>query len=381
MAHPSLNKGGGAEKVCLATVRALCERGHTVKLATVDKTDWRILEKRFGQLVRPANESHLVESIPIKGLLSQAVFTTFYFLLQLLVLRKEEESALIINTYGDLVDSIADLSYVNAIPARSAHLSIETISFVWRMLSQTYDLALDVLDLLSPSNLLVANSHFTANCIKRYLDRDSVVVYPPVDVTRFRKGAQNSRKENVVLTVSRLRPGKNLEIIPLIAKFTQRARFLILGLADQASQSAIRTLKQAIEDHRVNDRVELLTNQPFEKLLEKYSSAKIFLQTQPTEAFGISVVESMASGDVPIVPSNGGPWLDILGQQQGKYGYSYRSAEEAAKIVEMLMENESLRVQVSDRAVQRASNFNTSNFERKILRIIETMGTTRHKAG
>ncbi len=371
VAHPSLNRGGGAERVCLETVKALRERGHTVKLATLDKTDWQFLERRFGKLRRPSTESCLIRSMPIRSLFAQAVFTTSCFLPELLLLRKEKENDLIINTYGDLVDSIADLSYVNAVPARLAHVYSETSSFRWRIISQAYDLTLGVLDSLSPRNLLVANSKFISNCIKSYLDRDSIVVYPPVDVARFKEGAENSEKKNLVVTVSRLRPGKNLELIPLIAKLAQKVKFLILGLADQASQSTIRMLKKTIENQRVQDRVELLINQPSEKLSETYISAKAFLQTQPTEAFGISIVESMASGCVPVVPTNGGPWFDILDQSQGKYGYSYQTIEEAASLVSMLLANEKLRKEVSNRARLRAMDFDSAIFERKILKVVE----------
>jgi alpha-1,2-mannosyltransferase len=40
------------------------------------------------------------------------------------------------------------------------------------------------------------------------------------------------------------------------------------------------------------------------------------------EHFGISVVEAMVSGLVPVVHSSGGPWLDILEQGKGGFGYN-----------------------------------------------------------
>jgi hypothetical protein len=56
VAHPSLNRAGGAEKVCLTVVGALNEHGFKVELATIEKTDWGFLEDRFGALSRPSKE-------------------------------------------------------------------------------------------------------------------------------------------------------------------------------------------------------------------------------------------------------------------------------------------------------------------------------------
>lgn len=85
----------------------------------------------------------------------------------------------------------------------------------------------------------------------------------------------------------------------------------------------------------------------------------------------MSIVEAMAAGCVPVVPREGGPWFDILDQKQGEYGYSYRSVEDAANIIRMLLENDDLREEVSARAVKRAMAFDSSVFERKILRVVE----------
>ncbi|MEM2961358.1 MAG: glycosyltransferase, partial [Candidatus Bathyarchaeia archaeon] len=97
---------------------------------------------------------------------------------------------------------------------------------------------------------------------------------------------------------------------------------------------------------------------------------KVYLHTQHMEAFGIAVVEAMAAGAVPLVPRCGGPWLDILNCKQGIYGYSYSSLEEAANIIKKLLKDENHRRNIALKAVQRASNFKSSNFEVKILKIV-----------
>lgn len=380
--HPSLNRGGGAEKVCLAVIGALCRRGYRVRLATIDRTDWRFLEERFGELSRPFEEEFLIGSMPIRGKFSQAALTLSLFLPELFYQRMKNDCDLILNTYGELVDSVADISYVNAIPVRVVHHYPESgfsNSIVLRSIAQAYGFSLRAVDKLFRRKVLLTNSTFTQGIVRRHLGRDSLVVYPPVDVERFKRIASFADRENVVATVSRLRLGKNLGLIPRIARLVKKGEFTILGLADQASQEAIEALTKGIGSLGAGDRVRLLINQPPQKLVDVLSSAKVFLHTQPMEAFGMAVVEAMAAGCVPVVPREGGPWFDILDGRQGEFGFSYGSSAEAANMIEVLLEDEDLRMEVSARASERAMAFDSSVFEGKILSVVDEVYSSRYK--
>lgn len=373
VAHPSLNRGGGAEKVCLTAVKALSRSGHSVRLATIDKTDWHFLEERFGKLFKPHEEVYLMENAPVKGRFSQAAFTLSCFLPELFHLRMGEEYDMVVNTYGDLVNSIADISYINALPVRVTYHYSESgfsNSVIWRFIAKTYDFSLKAVDKFFTKSILLANSIFIRNIVKQDLNRNAQVVYPPVNVETFSRARRGSDRENRVVTVSRLRAGKHLELIPRIAKLVKTAKFTIVGLADQASQDTIRLLTETIESSGVEDRVKLLINQPFPVLLDVLSSAKVFLHTQPLEAFGMAVVEAMAAGCVPVVPKAGGPWFDTLDREQGKYGYAYTSVKEAAEKTDRLLNDERLRVEISGRAFERSKYFDCSFFERRIVKTI-----------
>jgi alpha-1,2-mannosyltransferase len=380
--HPSLNRGGGAEKVCLTVVKVLSERGYKVRLATIDKTNWRFLEERFGKLFRPSEEIYLMENMPIKGKFSQAFSTLFCFLPELLYLRLKDEHDVIVNTYGDIVDSIADISYINALPERIKYHYPQlgfSDSVVWRFVAMAYDFSLKGVDKVFSGNILLANSRFTQSVMSKYLNRDSRVVYPPVDIEKFEWAAENAARENLVVTVSRFRQGKYLEFIPIIAKLAEGTKFTIIGLADQASQSTIKGLTKKIKSLGVKDQVKLLINQPFQKLVDVLASTKVFLHTQPTEAFGISIVEAMAAGCVPVVPRDGGPWFDILSREQGKYGYAYSSLREAAEKINLLLNDERLRTEISCRAFERAKRFDHSFFERKMVEVIHEVAVGKLK--
>jgi glycosyltransferase involved in cell wall biosynthesis len=85
----------------------------------------------------------------------------------------------------------------------------------------------------------------------------------------------------------------------------------------------------------------------------------------------MAIVEAMASGCVPLVRRDGGPWFDILDQTQGKYGYSYRTIHEASRLIDKLLTEQELAAQLSVKAIARAKDFDSSVFEQKILRIVQ----------
>ncbi|RLE37140.1 hypothetical protein DRJ17_07175, partial [Candidatus Woesearchaeota archaeon] len=304
IAHPSLNRGGGAERVCLSFIEVLINAGYRVKLVTLDKTDWKMLEGRFGEVSRPNEETYFMSAISNLGMSSQAAITASFFPLTLLLLRHKRKS-LLINTYGDLVDCIADLAYVNAIPIRLSY----KVSFTfpqpsWQVFTRIYNGA--PFWRFAYKSLLVANSKFIQEVLLKKLRRNSIVVHPPVDVNIFMKNSHYRKKhEDLIVAVARLRLGKRLDIIPKVASLVKDAKFILLTIADKASKTAMRRITALIKHFRVNDRVKLMVNQSFEDYLNVLSSASLYFHTQPSEAFGISVVEAMASGCVPIVPCCG----------------------------------------------------------------------------
>lgn len=304
---------------------------------------------------------------------SRAVWTLYSYLVKSPLVKVREKYDVLINTSGEIINFMEDIAYVNAVPMRVAFNYPESLPIKngwWRSYSRVYDLFLKTIDGLNRNTLFVTNSKFMEAILTRNLGHRATVVYPPVDVEKFKPLYRRKERENLVVTVSRFRPGKNLESIPNIAKHVN-ARFLIIGPSDQSSASTINTIRGLAKKLKVQNRVQLLINEPRSVLLEKLSDAKVLLHTQFFEAFGMSVVEAMAAGCVPIVPDVGGPWLDILDHEQGKYGYAYRSSKEAAETIRLLMKDEELRREVATRAYRRAGAFSISIFTRNMLRVVE----------
>ena len=376
IAHHSLNIPGGAERLCLSAIEALKREGHNVDLITIEKTAWNILERNFGHITFPDDEQYLVKfrfSKTLPNISAASVYFTAYTFL-LLLNKPRKKYNLLINTFGDIINSVADITYIH-FPLRAAREFSQTPAFstqaLWHASIPIYNKTLSFLDRISPGKLLT-NSKFTQKIVKDVLGRESLVIYPPVDVEVFSsRSFKNQKEANIIATISSYTPKRHLEQILLIAKHAPFAKFVVMGKVNKIFLPTLKNLIRLSKTFHVEDRVELLTNIPFSKITDILSKAKVYLHVMPHDHFGISVVEGMASGCVPVVSQSGGPWLDILDSQQGKYGFSYRSAEEAASICKMLINDEDLRRQVASRAVIRAKEFDKSVFARKLIEVVE----------
>jgi glycosyltransferase involved in cell wall biosynthesis len=207
--------------------------------------------------------------------------------------------------------------------------------------------------------------------VERCVKKKALVVYPQVNARRFKDASLKRKRENIVVTYSQYAPTQNLGYVPRIAGNAKMANFIIIGPSGTASKSTFKELHRIMAELSIEDRVKLLTNQPFSKYVELLSTAKVFLRTLQHEPFGMSVVEAMAAGCVPVVPRDGGPWFDILEGKEGVYGFSYASIGEAAQKIRVLLQNEELRAKVSARASRRAMDFDNSVFESRISSIVK----------
>ena len=380
LAHHSLNIPGGAERLCLAVIEALQEKGHIVSLVTVEKTDWRIVERNFGKVILPTQEVYLTENRFSKDLSSIRVSSAYFlaYIMQLVIAKARGKYDLTINTFGDITNSIADVTYVH-FPLRAAVRFSQIPAFSdkssWYLVAPFYEVAAKTLDKINPGELLT-NSKFMQGIIREILCRRSLVVYPPVDTETFASQYSKGQKsEPTVVVVASYTPKRHLEQVPLIAKHATNAKFVVMGKADEYSPIILQRLRDMIHKLHVEDRVELLTNVPFAEFARVLSEAKVYLHVMPHDHFGISVVEAMASGCVPVVHRSGGPWLDILDGQQGKYGFSYTSAKEAAESIDALVTDEDLRSKIISKALIRAKEFDQAVFKRKIVEVVEKIAS------
>jgi alpha-1,2-mannosyltransferase len=372
--HSSLNQWGGAERLCMTMINALQKAGNNVTLGTVDRTNWHFLEAKYDLAFRSDQELFMIPNeLRTASMSWRVALTLFFFTVANPLLKLKGGYDLLINTSGEVMNLGEDIAYINAVPMRAAYSYPEVLPFknpCWRLISKVYDLFSGATDKINRNTVLLTNSRFNEAIIKKSLGRHTSVIYPPVEVKRFEPLSENKKRQDLVITMSRFRPGKNLGHIPKVARVVGHSRFMIMGPSDRTSETTINEINQSARKLGVQNRIELLTNSSQIALRTALSKAKVLLHTQFFEAFGMSIVEAMAAGCVPVVPREGGPWFDILEEKEGVYGFSYKSISEAAEKTRMLLENDELRNEISARAHKRAMDFDSSVFEENILDVV-----------
>ncbi len=143
---------------------------------------------------------------------------------------------------------------------------------------------------------LIANSSFTSRRIKKYWGKDSEVIFPPVEIERFKF---NQSRSNFYLTVNRLVPNKRIDL--LIKAFNK----LNLPLIIVGDGPEINNLKK-IARKNITFKGKT-TNKCIEDLMSK---CRAFVYPG-VEDFGIAPVEAIASG-APVIGLAKGGLLDSV---------------------------------------------------------------------
>jgi glycosyltransferase involved in cell wall biosynthesis len=209
--------------------------------------------------------------------------------------------------------------------------------------------------------LIIVNSHFTANFVRRSLSVDPEVIFPPIAPIFFGKeSTSNQMRENLVVTVARINPDKRLESIPDIARLTSdNVYFAIIGLVH--NRIVYDAILKKIRKLNLIHRFKILTGLSKKDIVNTLGRAKVYLHPPITEHFGISITEAMSLGCIPIVYDSGGVKEFVPPQ------YRYQNLEEASRKVENAIENWSF--EKSKQMKRIAQKFSGENFSEKFIKV------------
>jgi len=145
---------------------------------------------------------------------------------------------------------------------------------------------------------LISNSKFTQKEIKNSFRRDSIVIYPPVNIKTMSK-FYHLPKTKKVITLTRFSPMKNLDNAIQIATGAG-LKHEFIGIAKKKAEI---NLYSELEKKSRGKDISLYSNLPQNRIDLLLSSAKVYFQPS-VETFGIAVVEAISAGCIPIVPNN-----------------------------------------------------------------------------
>lgn len=288
--HGFVGGGGGTESTLLALIEALVEHKHTVYLYTVSRPTIKL----------PKIKVQSIFPFPLPA------FGLYQRYLESELTKKAKNDDLIIQVSGGFtIPRRKDqkiIIYCHHDFRNETEKDITKYKGIWSKYYKPYYLLTQkFVDKIGDENVvLVANSKFIRDSLKNRFGKDSTVIYPPVDVEMFNNDVT---KEQQVLTISRYSPEKNLEFAIDVLNNID-TRYIVIGnTKTRVNELYYDNLISKIKDCKSREKIFLMKNIERSKVIEKLKRSKVYFHASP-ETFGISVVESIAAGCIPIVPDN-----------------------------------------------------------------------------
>lgn len=227
------------------------------------------------------------------------------------------------------------------------------------------------------------NSKYTKSYIDKTFRINSKVIYPPVSLEQ-----KDVEKENIILHVGRFRVVDRevgakdfkkqyimLQVFKNIVDEGLKKWRLVMGVSIQDKD------KEAFEEMKRHARgypIEFEINKSNSSLWNIYSRAKIYWHAsgygenlikypELAEHFGISTVEAMGAGAVPVVINLGGQKEIVT---DGENGFTWKTLEEFQEKTFTLIKSPKLLNEMSDKARARAQDFTQEKFDQQILEMI-----------
>lgn len=200
---------------------------------------------------------------------------------------------------------------------------------------------------------IIANSTYSAKEVETYYHRQAAVVFPPVDVDKFRPNAETS---DFYISTSRQVNWKRLDLAVEAFRDLDTKLILVGGGAEHDKLVALAAGSANIEFvPTINDSKELA------QLVSK-ARAFIFPSLEP---FGIAPIEALSAG-VPVIAYKKGGVLDYVIENKNGVFFPEQTAESLKKAVLLFEKKRFNKKEVS----ATAKSFSKDNFKKTIEQFI-----------
>ena len=201
---------------------------------------------------------------------------------------------------------------------------------------------------------IIANSTYSAKEVETYYHRQAAVVFPPVDVDKFRPSTETS---DFYISTSRQVNWKRLDLAVEAFQDLDAKLVLVGGGAEHDKLVALAAGSANIEFvPTINDSKELA---------QLVSKAKAFIFPS-LEPFGIAPIEALSAG-VPVIAYKKGGVLDYVIENKNGVFFPEQTAESLKKAVLLFEKKRFNKKEVS----ATAKSFSKDNFKKTIEQFIK----------
>jgi glycosyltransferase involved in cell wall biosynthesis len=221
---------------------------------------------------------------------------------------------------------------------------------------------------------IVVNSNFTKNFIDKEYGVNSIVVYPPVPVDQIRP----LKKTKTIVYVGRfsqLEQSKNQDVLARVFKKMcdnglSDWNLVLAGGVDVGGDEYCTMIEKSSDGYPI----QILRNPDFTTLKRVYGYATFFWSAsgygiddtktpRKVEHFGISVVEAMSAGCVPIVFSAGGHKETVTHLLNGVL---WNKESELSSLTNKIIRDKSLLNSLKSAAIKDANKYSLAAFSNQI---------------
>lgn len=229
----------------------------------------------------------------------------------------------------------------------------------------------------------IANSYYTYGWLERYWGKHpkNKMIYPPVfsraDIDqRYRE----EKKENIIVSVGRFFVGGHCKRQVDMARFFLNHmdelgdfQYHLIGAVSNYPDD-LRYLNKVKRLARISGgRIVVHENASYDELIDLYQKAKVFWhaagygsddtrQPENMEHFGITTVEAMSYGAVPVVIKRGGQTETV---NDNVDGFHWETESECIEKTVKLIRDDAMRKDMAQRASKRADDYSVETFFKK----------------
>lgn len=231
-------------------------------------------------------------------------------------------------------------------------------------------------DVLNQAQHIIVDTEYVSKQIEQLYARKKInhlpwmYVIPQGIQSQYLSLSPKPTNEPIILSVGSISQRKGhlflIKAFENVHRQIPAAKLIIAG--SLAEEIYLAQMREEIENCRLQESVDILTNIPQEELLQHYQTASIYALHSQEESQGIALVEAMAAG-LPVVSTTvGGIPYVVMNEESGLLS-AYRDIDSFAHNIIRLLDDKDLRDKMAQSAREIAQNYSWTN----IAQAIETL--------